>query len=102
MVTSAHLAGVLLVVIEILRREEPVLVPHEAVALHAGGVPLELELHVLGHGDQRRARFMHQHLARFGERIDVRILTVALVGELLHRGVFQIALAEAEHRQKYA
>ena len=65
-------------------------------------VELDLNLHVLRDRDERRAGFAQQHLARLVQRVDVRVVAVALVGQLLHRRVLEVADAEAEHGQEHA
>ncbi len=99
-VARAHVAGILPVVIEILLGQHPVLVPHQPVGLHPERVPLQLELHVLGDGEQRAAQLVDEHLPCLALPVDIGVVAVALVGELFHHRVAQVAGAEAQHREE--
>ena len=63
------------------------------------GVELDLHLHILGDGEQRCRRLVHQHLARLVQRIDVSRHAIAVLRQRLHQPVVVIAVAEAEHGQ---
>ena len=99
-VARAELTGVLAVVLEVLLREQPVLVAQEPVRLHPRRVELDLDLHVLGHREERPAELLHEHLLRLAEAVDVGVVAVPLVGHLLHLRVLEVAGAEAQHGEE--
>ena len=45
---------------------------------------------------------LHEHAARLLQRVDVRVVAVAAIGQRLQRAVLQVAAADAEHRQEDA
>ncbi len=98
----AHLARVLGVVVEVPIRQEPVLVAHQPIRLDPGRIELDLDLDVLGHGQERGAQFLDEHLLGLEDVVDVGVVAVPLVGQLLHLGVLEVAGAEAEHGQEDA
>ena len=102
MVARADLAGVLGVVVEVLVGHDPVFVADQPVRADLGRVELDLDLDVLGDGDQRRAHLLDQHLVGLARRVDVGVVAVALVGELFEVAVLDVAHAEAEHAQEDA
>ena len=99
-VPRAQLPGVLAVVGEVLGAKRAVLVADEPVGLHAGGVELHLDLHVLGDRHQRARELAHEHAPPFPQVVHVGVLAVPLVGDLLHPAVLEIAGAEAEHGEE--
>ena len=99
---GAELTGVLAVVLEVLRGEAAVLVADQAVGGDGVGVPLDLHLHVPGDRDERAGGLVDQHLLGLALRVDVGVVAVALVGQLLHRVVVEVAAAEAEHAEEHA
>src|SRR5207247_1608807 len=60
-VSVSHLAGVLLVVVEIFLLQESLFVPDQPVGRDGGWIELDLKLDVLGDGDERRAGLREQH-----------------------------------------
>ncbi len=99
---GADLAGVFLVIREILVVQQPVLVADEPVRAHPRGIPLHLDLHVLRDGVERAAELVHEDLLCLGEVVEIRVVAVPLVGELLHLGRLQIALAHTQHGEEHA
>ena len=69
--TRPDLACIDLVVVEVLARQHPGLVADQPVFRDGGGVELNLDLHVLGDGEEGRARFLDQRLPGLAERIDI-------------------------------
>ena len=94
--TSADIAGVNLVVVEILAVELAVLVADLAVFPDHGRVELDLHFHVAGNSGQRRGHFVDQHLVPFHQIVDVGIRAVANIGDLLHHGFVIVAGAKTE------
>ena len=94
---GADVSGILLVVIKIFLVEDAVFVTDQPVCGHFGGVEFDLDLDVFGDGDQRTAHLADQDFSGFRLRIDVGVIAVALVGELLHAGIFIVAHAESQH-----
>ena len=45
---------------------------------------------------------LHEHLARFVERIEVGVVAVPLVGQLLHHRIIQVVVAHPEDAEKDA
>src|SRR5919198_1789130 len=101
-VARADLARVLAVVVEIAVGEQAVLVADEPVAGHQPRVELDLYLHVLRDRQERRAGLLAQSLARLRLGVDVGVITVPLVGQLLHHRVVEVAGAEAEDGEEDA
>ncbi len=99
---SADLPGIFFIVVEVLMREDAVLVANQLVGAHGAGIELHLDLHVLGDGHERRASFGNQHSPGLVQRVQVRVVAVAAVGQLLHRRILEIAGANAEHREEDA
>ena len=97
-----HLAGVLLVVVEILGGQGPLLVTEQPVRLHYRRVELDLDLHVLGDGHKRPAELLDERLVGFPQGVDVGVVAVPLAGELDHHLVPQVAHPEPEHAQEDA
>jgi hypothetical protein len=97
---GTHLAGVFPVVVEIFLGEQPVLVAEQAVGLHFRRIELDLDLYVLGHGEQGSSEFTDEYLLRFTEAVDIGIVPIPLVRHLLHLGVLQIPGTEAKHREE--
>jgi hypothetical protein len=95
-VSRADLARILLVVGEVFLGQQPVLVSQEAVCLHLCRVELDLNLHVLGHGEEGAAELPHEDFMGFAEVVDVGVVTVPLVGHLLHLGVLEVPGSKAE------
>ena len=101
-VAGADLAGVLLVVVEILLREQPLFVADEPVAGDLRGVELDLDFHVLGDGHDGAAELLDEHLFRLQQRVEVGGVAVPFAGEFHEHGVLEVAHAEAEHSEKDA
>ena len=101
-VPGTHFTRVLFIVVEIFRREQPVVVPDEPVFPDRLRVELDLHLDVFGDGEQRGTRFVHEHFLRFHQRIDICVVAVALVGERFHVVVFCVARAKTKHTQENA
>ena len=99
---GANLSGILAIVVEVLVLEDPVLVANQPIGADGVRIELNLDLHVLGDGHERRARFLHEHAMRLVDRIEVGVVPIALVRQLLHRRVFQVAGTDAEDREKHA
>ena len=97
---GADFAGVLLVVVEVLGPQHAVLVAEEPVAGHLARVELDLDLHVLGDGDERAGHLLDEHVAGFGAVVDVVVVAVAVVGDGFHHRVVEVAAAEAEHGEE--
>ena len=101
-VAGPDLAGVLGVVVEILLVEHAVFVAEQAVAFDVLRVELDLDLHVLGDGDQRAGEPFDQQLLGLVDGVDVAVVAVALVGQLFQRRVLVVAHAETQHGQEDA
>ena len=99
---GADLAGILLVVVEVLGRELAALVAQQTVRRRLRRIELYLQLHVLRHRVHRAAELGHEHLFRLEDRIDERIVAVARVGETLHHAILVVAVPDAEHRKEHA
>ena len=96
---GADVAGIDLVVGEVLVPEHAVLVADQAVLGDLRRVELDLDLHVAGNGQQGRLHFLDQHLARFLQGVDVGVVAVADVGQALGHRIVVVAIAEAERAQ---
>ena len=98
---GADLAGVLLVVVEVLRRAAAGSRSRSAGTRHdARGLNSTWIFTSFATVTQRAAAPARRApCCASRERIDVGVVAVALVGELLHRRVLEVAHAEAEHRQ---
>ena len=99
LVAGADLAGVDRVVVEILLAQRPVLIADQPVFADIGRVELDLDLDVLGDGEQRRGELLDEHLLRLARAVDVGVVAVPVVGDLLHHRFVVIAGAEAERGQ---
>ena len=93
---GAEVAAVARVVGELLVPQATVRVADQPVTLHLRGVELDLQLHVVGDREQRGAHLLDQHAPRLEQAVDVRVVPVAVISELLHLRVLQIAGPEAE------
>ena len=102
LVARADVAGIDLVVGEILVGQHAVLVADQAILGHDRGIELHLDLHVAGDGQQGGLHLVHQHLAAFLQRVDVGMVAVAHIGQLLGQCVVVVAGAEAERGQRDA
>ena len=98
----AHVARVHRIVVEVLALERAGLVAHEAILRHRRRIELHLQLHVLGDGEQRGARFLDQHFLRFAQRVDIRRHAIAVLGQRLRQLIAIVALAESEHGEENA
>ena len=98
----ADLARIDLVVVEIFFAQHPLLVTDQPIRSDARRIELDLNLHVLRDRDQRAAHLLHENFARLIERIEIGVVAVSFVGQLLHRRVLQIVVADTEHAQKHA
>ena len=98
-VTDADLARILRVIAERLVRQGPVLVADQPVGPHPGRVELDLDLDVIGQGEQGAAHLPDQHPVGLEQAVDVGVVAVALVGQQFHGIIAVIAPAEAEHTQ---
>ncbi len=65
-------------------------------------VELDLNLHVLRDRDEGAVHLLHEHLARFVERIEIGVIAVPLVGQLLHHRVFQVVVPHPEDAKENA
>ena len=101
LVPGADVAGIDLVVGEILVAQHPVLVADQAVLCDLRGVELHLDLHVAGDGQQGRLHLLDQHLARFLQAVDVGVVAVADVGQAFGHRIVIVAVAEAERAQRH-
>jgi hypothetical protein len=77
-VTRADLTGVLRVVGEILRIEQPVFVADEAVARNESRIELDLDLDVGCDSEERTTELGDERLASLEQAVDVRIVAVQL------------------------
>ena len=87
------------VVVEIFTREGAGFVADQAVFRDLGGVPLDLDLHIVRDGEKRASQLIYKGFLRFGQRVDIGRRAVAVLRECLHRGVVEVASPEAQHRQ---
>ncbi len=101
-VARADIAGIDLVVVEVLARQHAVLVADQAILLHRCRIEFHLDLHVARDGGQGRADLADQHLVAFHQVVDIRIGAVAGIGQLLHQLLVVVAGAEAERGQRHA
>ena len=101
-VSGTDFTGVFGIVVEVLFRKESVLVTDEAVGLDDRRIELDLDLHVLGDGDERAAHLIDEHFARFAEAVDVGIVAVSFVGEGFHGAVLGVGGAVTEHAEENA
>jgi len=99
---GSQLARVFFVIIEIFSREHPFFIPNQAIGLDLRGIELDLEFHVLRDREKRGPEFLHQYFLGFHNGIDIKVVTVALIGQLLHLRIFDIPRSESEHRQENA
>ncbi len=95
---GADLAGVDPVVVEVRALEHAILVADQPVFGHDRRVELDLDLHILRDGVQRRLSLRDQHASGLGQGIDIRMAAIADIGETLHQVIVVIAGAEAERR----
>ena len=102
-VAGTDLAGVLAIIIEITGRQLAFFVADQPITVDLGRVELDLELDVLGDGDDRAAGLVDKNLAGFLDVVQVGVVSIAVaaVGEPLHGRVFQVAHAEPEHVQEH-
>ena len=89
-----YLAGIHLVIIEIFTIEGPVFIAYQTIFGDDCRIKLHLDLHIFGYGQQGRTQLIHQHLTRLIERIYIGIMTIALIGKLLHQVIVIISLTE--------
>ena len=101
-VTSADVACVHLVVVEVFAGKHAVFIADQAVFLHGGGVEFHLDFHVLRHGGERGGKLAVQHFLSFFWAVDVAIVAVAGIGQLLHQPFVVVAAAEAERGERNA
>ena len=101
-VPGADLASVLGVVVEVLFGEQTVFITDEPVLAHHGGIELDLDFHILRHGDERAVHLLDEHFARLAQAVYVAVVAVALVGQGFHGAVLQVPGAEAEHAEEDA
>jgi hypothetical protein len=101
-VARAEFAGILAVVVEILLGEQAVFVADEPVGVEMGGIEFDLELDVLGDGEEGAGGLFDEALAGLGEGVDVGIVAVALVGEGFEAVVLVVAHAVAEDGEEDA
>ena len=99
---GSDLAGILPVVAKVLGRHDPVLVAEQAIGGHLRGVKLHLDFHILRDRDRAARELLHEHLPRLAGAVDIGVNTIAVIGDLFHLRVLQVAFAEAEHREERA
>ena len=101
-VAGADFAGIFFVVVKIFGGEHAVFVADQPIAGDLGRVELDLDLHILGNRDERAGHFLDEHLAGFGEAVDIVLVAVAFARDRFHHRVVEIAPAEAEHGEEDA
>ena len=102
LVACPDIASIDAVVGEILFAQHAVLVADQAVLADRGGIELDLDLHVLGDGEERGAHLVAQHLLRFQRGVDIGVIAVTVVGDLFHHRLVVIACPEAERGERDA
>ncbi|MEZ4334511.1 MAG: hypothetical protein R3F35_22380 [Myxococcota bacterium] len=100
--TRADPADILAIVVEVAVGEPPVLVPDRPIGADLPGIEFGLDLHVTCDGHERRARLVDQHPPRLRRRVAVGVVPVAVIGELFHAGIVEMAPAEGRSRQEDA
>ena len=98
--SGAHLSCILLVVCEVSIIESAVLVSDESVGGDHGRIELDLNLYVLGDGNKGSTHLLDQGLAGLEQAVDVCIVTIALVGELLHPTTLVVAHAKTKDAEE--
>ena len=93
----ADFSRVHFVVVKIFLAQHAFLVADQAIRSDARRIELDLNLHVLRDRHKRTVHLLHEHFARFIERIEIGIIAVPFIGQFLHRRIFQIVCANAEH-----
>ena len=91
----ADLAGIDLVVREVLAAQGAGFVADEPIFAHRRRVELDLDLDVAGDGEQRGGGFLDQRLAGLGQAVDIDRRAVAVLRQPLHERVVVVAHAEA-------
>ena len=98
--TRSNLTSILGVVVEILFRQDPVLVTDESIGSDRGWVELDLDFDILGDGHECSAHLFDEHLLGFSGVVDVVVVSVSLIRDRLHHLIVQIAASETEDRQE--
>src|SRR3990172_9500627 len=94
--------GVLLVIVEILLTEKPVLISYETISLNKTGVKFDLDLDILRNREQRPGQLTYKDSASLCEVVDICIITISFICELLHPGVLEISHPKSEERQVHS
>ncbi len=89
--SCSDLAGVFFVIIEILIRQDSVLVTDQSVGGDQGGIEFDLNFDIFGDRHQRAGQLIDQHLFRFAVGVDERIISVSLSADLLQHRVVQVS-----------
>jgi len=90
-VTSTQLAGIHTVVPEILVGDGAVLVADQAVVGDHVGVEVDLHAGVAGDGLQGGGQVVDEQLAGLIQIVHIGVAAVAVVGQLLHKHIVQVA-----------
>ena len=81
------LARINAVIVEIFTRQRAGLVTDEPVFGDHARVPLHLQFHIAGDGEQSAGELVDQHLLRLDQCINIGGLAVAVLGQRLHGGI---------------
>ena len=95
---TSDLPRIDLVVLEVLCIQGAILVSDETISLHVGGVELDLQLDVVGHGAHGGAEVLPEHALRLLDRVNIGVVAVSIIGDGLHLRVLVVALPKAKHR----
>ena len=79
--TDTHITAQLRVIIEILSFQQTVLVAYKSISLHIGWIKLHLYFHVFGYGKQGTTKLGDHGFARFGDVVDIGIVSMAFIGQ---------------------
>ena len=96
--TSSDLAGVLVVIFEILIGHHSILVTDEPVAVHLLRIECDLNLCVVRHRIELRV-LVYEHLHHLKLRVDILVCSVALVGDGLHHAIIEVAASESTNSE---
>src|SRR5262245_11542015 len=100
--SRADITSILPVVVEILLIQDAILIADQAVRSDRVWIEFDLNLDVLCNRYERPTSLADQDLLRLEHGIEICVVAVSLIGQLLHRGVFQVPRAYTKDGQKDA
>src|SRR5581483_11244299 len=103
-VTSPERAGSdsLAVIVEITRLHDAILVANQAIGVNQRRIELDLDLAVLGDGEQGAADLVDEVFAGFVDVINIRVFAATARREFRHGGILYVAHAESENIEEHA